>query len=136
MRSTMFAITIPHLSSLSSALGVAINSCIITPSFNVNETLPENQSNILIPLFKINKEYRSTISSFFSNKIILSKKNFVIKREQSKSVLYFIIETLKQHQKQFQSRFFQDNDVRYRAQAIEALITLVQPHLSYKRKSI
>ncbi len=97
MRNTMCAITIPHLSSLSSALGVAINSYIITPSFNVNETLPENQSNILIPLFKINKEYRSTIFSFFSNKILLRKENFVIEREQCKRVLYFIIETLKQH---------------------------------------
>ncbi len=90
MKNTMFAITIPHLFSLSSALGVAINSYIITPSFNINETVPKNQSNILIPLFKINKEYRSAILSFFHNKIFLRKESFVNKKEQSKSILYFI----------------------------------------------
>ena len=90
MKNTTFAITIPHLFSLSSALSVAINSYIITPSFNINETVPKNQSNILIPLFKINKEYRSAIFSFFYNKILLRKESFVIKMEQSKSVLYFI----------------------------------------------
>ena len=90
MKNTTFAITIPHLFLLSSALGVAINPYIITPSFNINETVPKNQSNILIPLFKINKEYRSAILSFFHNKFLLGKESFVNKREQRKSVLYFI----------------------------------------------
>jgi len=68
MKNTTFAITIPHLFLLSSALGVAINPYIITPSFNINETVPKNQSNILIPLFKINKEYRSAIA--YHDKVI------------------------------------------------------------------
>jgi hypothetical protein len=78
VRNTMFAITIPYVFSLSSALGVAVNPYIILPSFKVHETLQINQFNVLFSHnTSVQGLYRTIMFLLFPDNTFMRKANSV-----------------------------------------------------------
>ena len=78
MRDTMFAITIPYVFSLSSALSVAVNPYIIIPSFKVHESLQINQFNSLFSNNTfVQGLYRTIMFLLFPDNTFMRKANSV-----------------------------------------------------------
>ena len=78
MRDTMFAITIPYVFSLSSALGVAVNPYIILPGFKAHEALQINQFNVTYSNNTfVQGLYRTIMFSLFSDNTFMRKANYV-----------------------------------------------------------